>query len=78
MRQPSDIDTRGSIIGCQYTILFFLHPGFVPLGITGKVFNEAVITNFLKFHSGHSRGSAIRKGVNDIQSTKGMLVTFVK
>ena len=31
---------------------FFLHPGFVPLGFTGKVFNEAVIViqkNFVLF-----------------------------
>ena len=25
-----------------YTVLFFLHHGFVPLGFPGKVFNEAV------------------------------------
>ena len=32
---------------------FSLQPGFVPLSFTGKVFNEAVLTNFLKFHNGH-------------------------
>ena len=57
---------------------FSLGPGFVPLDFTGKVFNEAVITNFLKFHNGYSRGSVIRKCVNDDQFTNGMLTTFVK
>ena len=36
---------------------FSLYPGFVPLGFTGKVFNKVVLTNFLKFYYGHSRGS---------------------
>ena len=57
---------------------FSLHPGFIPLGFSSKVFNEAVLTNFLKFHNGHSRRSVIRKYVNDNQFTKGMLTTFVK
>ena len=35
---------------------FSLISGFVPLGFTGKVLNDAVITNFLKFHNSHSRG----------------------
>ena len=57
---------------------FSLDPGFFPLGFAGKVFNEVVLTNSLKFHDGHSRRSVIRKCVNDNQFTKGMWVTFVK
>ena len=57
---------------------FSLLPGFVPLGSSGKVFNEAVLTNFLKFHNGLSRGSVTRKYVNDNQFIKVMLVIFVK
>ena len=78
MHQPKDIDTRGSIIGCYCTALIFLRPDFVSLGFTGKVFNEIVLTNFLKFHNRHSRGGVIRKSVNDTQTTKRMLVTFAK
>ena len=57
---------------------FSLLLGFAPLGFTGKVFNEAVLTNFLKFHNGLSRGSVTRKYVNDNQFIKGILVIFVK
>ena len=57
---------------------FSLLSGFVSLGFTGKVFNEVVLTNFHKFHNGYSRGSVIRKSVNDNQFSKGMLDTFVK
>ena len=57
---------------------FSLRPSFVPLGFIGKVFNETIVTNFLKFHNGHSRGSVIGKGVNDNQFTKRMLTTFGK
>ena len=49
---------------------FSLRPSFVPLGFASKVFNEVVLTNFLRFHNGHSRGSVIRKCVNDNQFTK--------
>ena len=35
---------------------FSLRLGFVPLGFISKVFNEVILTNFLKFHNGHSRG----------------------
>ena len=49
---------------------FSLRSSFVPLGFTSKVFNKVVLTNFFKFHNGHSRGSVIRKGVNDNQFTK--------
>ena len=57
---------------------FFLRSGFVPLGLTSKVFNEVVLINFLKFHNDHSRESVIRKDVNDNQFTKGKLAIFVK
>ena len=57
---------------------FSLRLNFVPLGFTSKVFNEAILTNFLKFHNGHSSGSVIRKYENDNQFTKEMLVNFVK
>ena len=30
---------------------FFLRPGFVLLGFIGNLFNEAVLTNFLKFYN---------------------------
>ena len=29
---------------------FFLRPGFVPLGFTGKVFNEAVLIYFCIYY----------------------------
>ena len=57
---------------------FSLRPGFVPLSFTEKFFNEAVLTNFLKFRNGHSRWGVIRKEVNGNQFTKEMLATFVK
>ena len=57
---------------------FFLCPDFVILCFTSKVFNETVLTIFLKFYNDNSRGSVIRKYVNNIQYIKGMLVTFVK
>ena len=57
---------------------FSLRLGFVPLVFTDKVFNVAILTNFLKFHNGHSRGGVIRKDVNDNQFIKGMLATFIK
>ena len=57
---------------------FSLRPSFAPLGFIGKVFNKTILTNFLKFHNGHSRESVIGKGVNDNQFTKIMLTTFVK
>ena len=40
---------------------FSLRPVFVPLGFTGKVFNEEVLTNFPKFHNGHSRGECYKE-----------------
>ena len=55
---------------------FSLCPNFVPLGFIDKVFNEAILTNFLKLHNGHSKGSA--KCVNNNHFTKEMLATFVK
>ena len=57
---------------------FSLCLGFIPLGFTCKVFNDAILPNFLKFHNDHLRESVIRKCVNDTQSTEGMLATFVK
>ena len=57
---------------------FSLHQGFFLVGFSSKVYNEAVLTNFLKFHNGHSRGSIVRKCMNDNQFTKGMFATFVK
>ena len=57
---------------------FSLRPSFVPLGFIDKVFNETILTNFLKFHNGNSKGSVTRKGVNDNQFTRRMLTTFVK
>ena len=57
---------------------FFFRPSFVPLDFIGNAFNKTVITNLLKFHNGHSRGSIVRKGMNDTQSTKEILITFVK
>ena len=49
---------------------FSFHPNFVQLGFIDKVFNKIVLTNFFKFHNNHSRGSIIRKNVNDNQFTK--------
>ena len=57
---------------------FSFRIGFVPQSFTSKVFIEAILTNFLKFHNGNSRGSVIKKCVNDNQFIKGMLTTFVK
>ena len=49
---------------------FFLHLGFVPLGFTSKIFNEAVLTNFLRSNNGHSKRECYKESVNDNQFTK--------
>ena len=49
MRKVKDVDMRGSIQKISVLHSFFLRPGFVPLGFTGKVFNEAVLIFFFLF-----------------------------
>ena len=78
MLQPKDVDNRRGIIGCYYTALIFPMSRFCNSRFTGKVFNKTVLTNFLKSHNGHSRGSVIKKCVNDNQFTEGMLTNFIK
>ena len=43
MRKVKDVDMRGSMTENSVLHSFFLRPGFVPLGFTSKVFNEAVL-----------------------------------
>ena len=45
MHQLKDIDMRGSMLMARCNVLnsFSFRPGFIPLGFTDKVFNEAII-----------------------------------
>ena len=45
----------------------------VPLNFIDNVFNETILTNFLKFYNGYSKESVIKKEVNDDEFTKRML-----